>query len=60
MITKMAADTKIALADPHVKERLDALAAEAVGSSPAELGAFLARESSLWGKLITEQKIVAE
>ena len=60
MVAKMAADTKIALADATVKSRLDGLAAEAVGSTPAELGAFLARESNTWGKLIKEQNIAAE
>ena len=56
----MAADTKIALTDPVVKSRLDALAAEAVGSTPAELAAFLAKESETWGKLLKEQGIRAE
>jgi tripartite-type tricarboxylate transporter receptor subunit TctC len=60
MIEKMAADTKIALADAGVKSKLDALAAESVGSTPKELGDFVARESDIWGKLIREQKIAAE
>jgi tripartite-type tricarboxylate transporter receptor subunit TctC len=60
MVAKMAADTKIALADAGVKSKLDALAAEAIGSSPKELGDFLARETDIWGKLIREQKITAE
>ena len=60
MVTRMGADTKIALTDPVVKSRLDALAAEAVGSTPAELAAFLAKESETWGKLIKEQGIRAE
>ena len=60
MVARMAADTKVALTDPVVKSRLDALAAESVGSSPAELGAFLAKESETWGKLIRDQGIRAE
>ncbi len=60
MIEKMAADTKIALADAGVKSKLDALAAESVGSTPKELGDFVARETDIWGKLIREQKIAAE
>ena len=60
MVARMAADTKIALTDPLVKSRLDALAAESVGSTPAELAAFLAKESETWGKLIKEQGIRAE
>ena len=60
MVARMAADTKIALTDPLVKSRLDALAAESVGSTPAELAAFLAKESETWGKLIRDQGIRAE
>ncbi len=60
MVTRMAADTKTALIDPVVKSRLDALAAESVGSTPAELAAFLAKESETWGKLIRDQGIRAE
>ena len=60
MVARMAADTKIALTDPLVKSRLEALAAESVGSTPAELAAFLAKESETWGKLIRDQGIRAE
>ena len=60
MVTRMAADTKTALTDPVVKSRLDALAAESVGSTPGELAAFLAKESETWGKLIRDQGIRAE
>jgi len=60
MVARMAADTRTALTDPQVKSRLDALAAESVGSTPAELAAFLAKESETWGKLIRDQGIRAE
>jgi tripartite-type tricarboxylate transporter receptor subunit TctC len=60
MVARMAADTKVALTDPVVKSRLDALAAESVGSTPAELATFLAKESETWGKLIRDQGIRAE
>ena len=60
IVDRMAADTRLALADAGVKSKLDALAAEAVGSTPAELGAFLAKESDTWGKLIKGAAIVAE
>ena len=60
MVTRMARDTKLALSDPLVKSRLDALAAESVGSTPAELAAFLAKESDTWGRLIKDQGIRAE
>ena len=60
MVARMAADTKVALADASVKSRLDALAAESVGSTQAELAAFLAKESETWGRLIKDQGIRAE
>jgi tripartite-type tricarboxylate transporter receptor subunit TctC len=54
VIDKVQADAKAALADPTVRARMDALAAEPVGNSPAELGAFLQAEMKKWGDLIKE------
>jgi tripartite-type tricarboxylate transporter receptor subunit TctC len=54
IIDRINADTRRALAETGVKEKLAALAAEAVGSTPEELGAHLARESESWGRLIRE------
>jgi tripartite-type tricarboxylate transporter receptor subunit TctC len=54
VIDKVQADAKAALADPTVRARMDALAAEPVGNSPAELGAFLQAEMKKWGDLIRE------
>jgi tripartite-type tricarboxylate transporter receptor subunit TctC len=59
IIDRLSRDTKAAIADPKVKERMDALAAEGVGSTPAELAAFLKSEGDKWGRLITEQGIKA-
>jgi tripartite-type tricarboxylate transporter receptor subunit TctC len=50
---------KRALGEAGVKEKLAALAAESVGSTPEELGRFLASESDTWGKLIREAGIKA-
>ncbi len=60
IVDKFAADVKIALADPDVRKKLEGLAAEPVGSSPAEFTAFIKKESAQWGKLIKEQGISAE
>ena len=57
---RIAADVRSALGDATVKEKLAALAAEGVGSSPEELGKFLALESEKWGKLIRTVGIKAE
>ncbi|MCU0820504.1 MAG: tripartite tricarboxylate transporter substrate binding protein [Beijerinckiaceae bacterium] len=59
IITKMHADTKTALADAVVADKLGKLGAEIVGSSPAELAAFLKAESDKWGSLIKEIGITA-
>jgi len=60
IVDAIAADTKTALADPDVRAKLEALAAEPVGSSPEEFTAFVAKESAKWGKLIVDQHISAE
>jgi tripartite-type tricarboxylate transporter receptor subunit TctC len=45
---------KKALAMPDIKHRLDSEGATAVGSSSAEFGAFLKKESAVWGGLVKE------
>lgn len=59
IIAKMHADTKTALADAVVADKLGKLGAEIVGSSPTELAAFLKAESDKWGSLIKEIGITA-
>jgi tripartite-type tricarboxylate transporter receptor subunit TctC len=54
IIAKVHADTKAALADPALREKMDALAAQPVGNSPAEMAAFLQAEMTRWGDLIRE------
>jgi tripartite-type tricarboxylate transporter receptor subunit TctC len=43
-----------------VKERLEQLGAALVGSTPAELAAFLKSEMDKWGPVIREAKIRAD
>jgi tripartite-type tricarboxylate transporter receptor subunit TctC len=45
---------------PDVAQRLSTIGAEPVGSTPEALAAHLARESSMWTKLITERGIKAD
>ncbi len=59
IIARMHADTKTALADAGVADKLGKLGAEIVGSSPTELAAFLKAESDKWGSLIKEIGITA-
>jgi tripartite-type tricarboxylate transporter receptor subunit TctC len=59
IIDRIHADTKRALAEPLIKDRMAALAAESIGSTPEELGALLKSETDKWGKLIVEAGIRA-
>src|SRR4051812_9792078 len=45
---------------PEVRERLAALGAEPVGSTPAEFGAFVRAENARWGRIIREKGIRSE
>ena len=60
IVAKLAADTKIAVADPDVRAKLEGLGAEPVGSTTAEFTAFVQKETDVWGKVIREGKIKAE
>jgi len=59
IIRKMHADTVAALADPATKMRLEQLGVVVVGSTPAELGAFLKSEMDKWGPVIKEAGITS-
>jgi tripartite-type tricarboxylate transporter receptor subunit TctC len=52
IVQKIRDDAKTALGDATLRSRMDALAAEPVGSTPAELAAFLKSEMEKWGSLI--------
>ena len=60
IVERISRDTKTALADPAVSGKLDALAAETVGSTPQEFAALIRSETEKWGKVISEAKISAE
>jgi tripartite-type tricarboxylate transporter receptor subunit TctC len=60
IIDKIQADTKAGLADPALRAKMDQLAAEPVGGTPAELAAFLQGEMTKWGGLIKEIGIKVE
>ena len=60
IVERMSRDVRAALADPAVREKFAALAAEPVGSTPKELEDFFARERDTWGKLIREAGLSAE
>ena len=60
IIDKIQADTKAGVADPALRAKMDALAAEPGGWAPAELGTFLQSELTKWGGLIKETGIKAD
>ncbi len=60
IIDKIQADTKAGLADPALRAKMDQLAAEPVGGTPAELAGFLQAEMKKWGDLIKEIGAKAE
>ena len=60
IIERIYADTKAGIADPAVRAKMDALAAEPVGNTPAELGVFLQAEMKKWGDLIREVGLKVE
>src|SRR2546430_2448247 len=57
IIGRIHADAAAALHHPMVKPRLEQFGATLVGSSPAELAAFLKAEMDKWGPLIRAAKI---
>ena len=46
------------LSEPEIREKLLAQGAEAVGSSPQELGAIVRNEIPKWKRLVREANIV--
>jgi tripartite-type tricarboxylate transporter receptor subunit TctC len=60
IIAKIQADTKAGVADPALRAKMDALAAEPGGWTQEELAAFLRSELKKWGDLIKDAGIKAE
>ena len=60
VITQLNQALVKALAIPDVKERILALGADPVGSSPEEFGAFIKKEIATWSKVIKEVGITIE
>jgi tripartite-type tricarboxylate transporter receptor subunit TctC len=59
IVARIHADTNTALADPALRGRLENLGIVVVGSTPAELAAFLKAEMDKWGPVIKEAGIRA-
>jgi len=60
LVNRVNAAALQALADPEVKDKLQRLGIEAIGTSPAQFTTMLASESAKWKKIITERKITLD
>ena len=60
VITKLHSETVSALRAPEVRDFMTAEGAELVGSTPAELAAYLRREIERYGKVIKSANIKAD
>jgi tripartite-type tricarboxylate transporter receptor subunit TctC len=60
IIRKVHADTVAALAEPAVREKLEAGGVMVIGSTPDELASFLSSELDRWGQVIKEANIRAQ
>ena len=52
LVNRIAADTGRLMASAEMQERMLALGAEPVASSPARFAAFIVEEIDKWGKLV--------
>ncbi len=59
-LEKLSRDVRTALTDANVISRLDKLAAEPAGSTPAEFTALIRSETEKWGKVIRDAKIAPQ
>jgi tripartite-type tricarboxylate transporter receptor subunit TctC len=60
IVSRVNAAAIQALADPEVKDKLQRLGIEAIGTSPSQFTTMLASESAKWKKIITERKITLD
>src|ERR671935_2681152 len=60
IVARLQAEVGKTLKLPEERERLAALGAEPVGSTPAEFGAFVRAEHTRWSKVIREKGIRSE
>src|SRR3954470_21074556 len=60
IVARLHSEVAKTLQRPEVRERLAALGAEPVGSTPAKFGAFVRAENARWGRIIREKGIRSE
>ncbi len=60
IVERLANEVRAVLALPEVRRRLADMGASAVGSTPAELGEFVRRETARWAQVIRAAHITAD
>ena len=60
VVAKLATAIRVSLAKPAIQEKLRALGAVVVGSSPAEYGDWLRHDHERWAQLIKDANVKAE
>ena len=60
IVQKMNADAVKVLREPDVRQKLENLGLEVVGSTPEQFGAFIRAEMDKWGPVIKAAKIIAQ
>jgi tripartite-type tricarboxylate transporter receptor subunit TctC len=60
LIARLHADVAKVLAQPEVREKLQGMGADAIGSRPEEFAAFMRAETAKWARVIREANIRAE
>lgn len=60
VVEKIAKEVGVAVANPSFRESLVSLGAQPVGSSPAQLGAFVKKDMEQWAKVIKSSGATAE
>ena len=54
IVSRLQAETAKVLRVPEVRDRLQAMGIEIVGSTPAEFAAFMREESAKWDRIVRE------
>jgi tripartite-type tricarboxylate transporter receptor subunit TctC len=60
IVERLSVETRQALLDPSVRERLVASGFDPIGSTPAEFGAFVQAELARWAHAVRELGIKIE
>jgi tripartite-type tricarboxylate transporter receptor subunit TctC len=60
LIARLYGDVSKAIAQPEVRDKIQSMGADVVGSKPEEFAAFMRSETAKWAKVVKEANIRAE